>query len=99
MASATISVRVRNKAQVTLPPAVREALGVREGDQLEFEINEDGSVEVHGTRTIRTDQAYFWTDAWQAGERESDADIAAGRTTAHEDEDAFLAHLSDMKND
>jgi antitoxin PrlF len=27
------------------------------------------------------DQAWFWTDGWQAGEREADADIAAGRTS------------------
>ena len=35
-----------------------------------------------------TTQAYFWTPAWQRGEREADADIVAGRTrrfaTAHE---------------
>ncbi|WP_435589786.1 hypothetical protein [Micromonospora aurantiaca (nom. illeg.)] len=25
------------------------------------------------------DQAWFWTPEWQAGEREADADLAAGR--------------------
>ena len=25
------------------------------------------------------DQAYFWTEAWQEGERETDEDLAAGR--------------------
>jgi len=25
------------------------------------------------------DQAWFWTEEWQAGERESEADLAAGR--------------------
>jgi hypothetical protein len=26
------------------------------------------------------DQRWFWTKEWQAGEREAEADIAAGRT-------------------
>jgi hypothetical protein len=26
------------------------------------------------------DQAWFWTEEWQAGERQVDEDIAAGRT-------------------
>jgi hypothetical protein len=38
-------------------------------------------------------QAWFWTEDWQAGEREADADIAAGRTTRHESTDEFLAFL------
>jgi hypothetical protein len=39
------------------------------------------------------DQAWFWTEEWQAGEREADADIAAGRVTRfHSDED-FLRSL------
>jgi len=25
------------------------------------------------------DQAWFWTEEWQAGEREAEADLAAGR--------------------
>ena len=28
------------------------------------------------------DQAWFWTDKWQAGEREAEADLAAGRYQA-----------------
>ncbi|MEH0546852.1 hypothetical protein QA802_28335 [Streptomyces sp. B21-105] len=40
---------------------------------------------VHGLRKIRTDQAWFWTERWQAGEREAGEDIAAGPTTRHED--------------
>jgi len=29
-------------------------------------------------------QAWFWEPAWQAREREADADLAAGRVTRHE---------------
>ncbi|MGW3679365.1 AbrB/MazE/SpoVT family DNA-binding domain-containing protein [Streptomyces prasinus] len=93
MAAATFQASVRDKGQLTLPAGVREALGVSPGDELEFEINDAGVVEVHGLRKIRTDQAWFWTERWQAGEREAGEDIAAGRTTRHEDVDGMFAHL------
>ncbi|MFE9934590.1 AbrB/MazE/SpoVT family DNA-binding domain-containing protein [Streptomyces sp. NPDC005533] len=93
MAAATFQVSVRDKGQLTLPAGVREALGVSPGDELEFEITDTGVVEVHGLRKIRTDQAWFWTERWQAGEREASEDIAAGRTVRHEDVDSMFAHL------
>ncbi|MFE0577585.1 MULTISPECIES: AbrB/MazE/SpoVT family DNA-binding domain-containing protein [Streptomyces] len=93
MAATTFHASVRDKGQLTLPAGVREALGVSPGDELEFAINDAGVVEVHGLRKIRTDQAWFWTERWQAGEREASEDIAAGRTTRHEDVDEMFAHL------
>ena len=42
---------------------------------------------------VNPDQAWFWTEEWQAGEREADADIAAGRTTFHASSEEFLAAL------
>ena len=38
-------------------------------------------------------QAWFWTLEWQAREREADEDLAAGRFTRHESDEAFLAAL------
>lgn len=95
MGATTYQIRVRDKGQLTLPPGIREVLGVSPGDELEFEVTEAGVVEVHGLRKIRSDQAWFWTPQWQAGEREADEDIAAGRTTSYADGDAFLADLGD----
>lgn len=42
------------------------------------------------------DQAWFWTDEWQAKEREADEDIAAGRTIRYESDEDFLAALRDI---
>jgi hypothetical protein len=43
-------------------------------------------------------QAWFWTREWQAKEREADEDIAAGRGTTYESDEAFLGALEeDMK--
>ncbi|MEI5523864.1 AbrB/MazE/SpoVT family DNA-binding domain-containing protein [Streptomyces brasiliscabiei] len=94
MAVATYQASVRDKGQLTLPVGLREALGVSPGDELEFTVR-DGVVEVHGLIKIRSDQRWFWTEAWQEGEREASADIAAGRTTFYEDADSLLADLGE----
>ena len=38
-------------------------------------------------------QAWFWTDEWQAAEREVDEDIAAGRVQSFDSMKEFLATL------
>jgi hypothetical protein len=55
-----------------------------EGDDVEFSVHDDGTVTVRGYVSIPTDQAWFFTPEWLAGEREADEDVAAGRGTAHE---------------
>ena len=37
--------------------------------------------------------AWFWTERWQRMERESDADIAAGRERLFDDVDALFRNL------
>lgn len=46
--------------------------------------------------SVPRSQAYFWTERWQAGEREADADIQAGRLTRFSNaEDAILWLLTE----
>jgi len=45
------------------------------------------------------DQAWYWTPEWQAGERQADADKAAGRFTRYQDGEAFLAALHEARPD
>ena len=42
---------------------------------------------------IDKSQAYFWTPEWQAGEREADEDIAAGRVHEFDNVDDLIASL------
>ncbi len=44
-------------------------------------------------REIDPDQVWFWTHAWQVGEQEADADLAAGRVRRFDGDAAFLEHL------
>jgi len=86
---------LRAKGQLTLPTDVRAALGVQEGDDVEFEITEDGTVVMIGLKLIRADQAWFWTPEWQAGEREADEQIARGEGTVYGSTEEFLASLDE----
>lgn len=81
------------KRQVTVPEAIAAALGVEEGDQLEFDLDEAGVVTVRGTTTIPADQRWFWQADWQAGEQEASEQIAAGETTIYEDAEAMFSDL------
>lgn len=45
---------------------------------------------------IDPDQAWFWTPEWQEGEREADADLAAGRANTFRSTDEFIAHLKSV---
>ena len=69
---------LRAKGQLTLPEEIRAAARLEEGDLLEAEITEEGIL-LRPQKVIDATQAWFWTPQWQQGEREADADLAAGR--------------------
>lgn len=45
------SSKITSKGQVTIPKAVREALGLDMGDRIGFHIRDDGVVELHAAST------------------------------------------------
>jgi AbrB family looped-hinge helix DNA binding protein len=85
--------KVRAKAQLTLPEEIRRALHICEGDDVEFSLHDDGTVTIRGFVSIPTDQAWFFTPEWLAGEQEAEAEIAAGNGTAHDSAVDMFAHL------
>jgi AbrB family looped-hinge helix DNA binding protein len=85
--------QLRKKNQITLPPAVREALHLSEGDEVEFTVHHDGEVTLRGMTTIPTDQLWFWTEEWQAGEREASEQIAAGGLPVYNDMETLFADI------
>jgi AbrB family looped-hinge helix DNA binding protein len=85
---------IRAKGQVTIPQDVREAAHLEAGDHVEVEITADGIL-LRPKRLIDASQAWFWTDRWQAMEREASEDINAGRVTTFESPEAFLESLDD----
>lgn len=53
--------RLRQKAQLTLPDAIRQALHVGEGDEVEFAVHDDGSITVRGYVSVPSEQAWYFT--------------------------------------
>ena len=90
----TARAKLRDKNQVTLPAEIREALHIREGDEIEFAVTEGGDVTVRGYMSIPTDQRWFWTPEWQLGEREASEQIAAGEMTVYDSADEMFADLN-----
>lgn len=90
-------VQVQGRGVVSLPVELRRRLNIdAAGAQLEITEREDGVVELRPMLAIPADQAWFWTPEWQAGERQVDEDVAAGRTERFDTVADFGAALQDM---
>ena len=85
--------RLRTKGQVTLPSEVRKLLGISEGEDLIFRVEENGQIVVERAISIPADQAWFWTERWQKMEREAQADIDSGRVHRYPNVDEAISSL------
>ena len=83
---------LRAKGQITLPEDIRRAARLEEGDLLEAEITSEGIL-LRPQKVIDATQAWFWTPKWQEGEREADADLAAGNSEFFESGEALIEAL------
>jgi AbrB family looped-hinge helix DNA binding protein len=83
---------LRAKGQLTLPDELRKAARLEEGDLLDAELTPDGIL-LRPQKLIDATQAWFWTAEWQAGEREADADLTAGRVETFDSADEFVGAL------
>lgn len=89
---ATMLTKVTRHGQVTLPASIRRLLHIEEGDFIEMRVAGDGVI-LTPKKLIDKSQAYFWSPEWQAAERETDEDIAAGRIHQFEDVEDAIVHL------
>jgi AbrB family looped-hinge helix DNA binding protein len=83
---------LRAKGQLTLPEDIRKAGRLEEGDLFEAEMTSEGIL-LRPQRLIDATQAWFWSPEWQAGEREADADRAAGGVETFSSSEEFLDAL------
>jgi hypothetical protein len=87
----------QSRGIIQFPPEMKRRLHLDQpGAQIEVTERPDGVFELRATLPIPADEQWFWTDRWQAMEREADDDIAAGRVTRFEDVAAFIAHLENI---
>ncbi len=92
MAQAVI--RVQKNKNITLPTWLMNRFHVGVGDFVRLEATKDG-VLLKPAKLIDPSQAYFWTPEWQAGEREAEADIRAGRIKRFKSVKELMRDLQD----
>lgn len=85
---------IRSKGQLTIPSDIRRAAHLEEGDPIEVEMVPDGIL-LRPRKVIDATQAWFWTQAWQAGEAEASAEIERGEGRTFDSGDDFLASFDD----
>lgn len=69
------TIRFKKKAQITIPKAIVEELGLHEDDLLEVRV-EEGKIVLVPAVAVPKDQAWYWTEEWQVEEREVDEQIS-----------------------
>jgi bifunctional DNA-binding transcriptional regulator/antitoxin component of YhaV-PrlF toxin-antitoxin module len=93
-------VSVQSRGTIALPADLRRRHHLDEpGAQVQIIEHEDGTLELQPMLPIPADQRWFWTERWQAREREADEDIAAGRVLSFDDVDDFVAHLEQIRGE
>lgn len=70
-----ITSRISSKSQTTVPQAVRNALGLREGDELAYDIR-DGRVTLTKARAVVQDDPFATFSEWDSeADRRAYADL------------------------
>jgi len=88
MGTATVTVTVR-----TIARRARLASVSQESLELRLSPEESKALADALDLALEDDQAWFWSEEWQAGERAAEADLAAGRFADFDTMEAFLADL------
>ena len=84
--------RLRDRNQLTLPPAVVEQMGLRLGDIVEFSSNGKGGVQLHPARIVKAGSAEARNE-----EQEAKNDIQEGRSTAIRSVEDFRQHVEKLR--
>ena len=70
---------VRAHYQITLPASIRRKLPIRVGDPVDISLRGDSEIIIRPLKVIDASQAWFWTRAHQAAEREAERERRAGK--------------------
>jgi bifunctional DNA-binding transcriptional regulator/antitoxin component of YhaV-PrlF toxin-antitoxin module len=84
--------RLRERNQLTLPPAVVEQMGLRLGDMVEFSANGKGGVQLHPAKIVKVGSAEARTE-----EQAAKDDIQEGRYTVIGSVDDFRQHVEKLR--
>ena len=84
--------RLNRNGQVSIPASIRRALGLKEGDELGFEL-EGNAVRVSPVVSIPKDQLWFYTREIQKKIQKARKEIDQGKTRSFSDPDDLVRWL------
>ena len=91
---------LQSRGTIALPADLRRRLRLDEpGAQVQLVERDDGTIELRPVVAVPADQAWFWTDRWQATEREADAHVRDGHVRVHDGPDELFAYLDSSTDD
>ena len=85
-------VKITRGGQVTIPAEMRRQAGIEIGDYVEMRMVE-GRLVLVPKQLIDKDQTWFWTEEWQAAEREAEDELRAGQVKEFDTLDELIADL------
>lgn len=84
--------KVTRNFQVTIPVNIRKAFRIKVGTVVDFVIKK-GAIILKPKALVDEDQAWFWTEEWQKGEKEVDEAIKKGEVDSFKDVGDIRKHL------
>jgi antitoxin MazE len=92
--SEPVYLAMQSRGVVTIPAEIRRRLHAEQpGAQLRLVEIREGVYELTAVAAVPAEQAWFWSERWQAMEQEAEAAFAAGDTKVFGDLDSFIADL------
>jgi bifunctional DNA-binding transcriptional regulator/antitoxin component of YhaV-PrlF toxin-antitoxin module len=83
------------RGTISLPPSLRKKYKLDQaGSQVEVTEREDGVLELRPMLPVPAQEAWFWAERWNAGEREVDQHIRKGEVSVSESVDDLMAQLT-----
>jgi antitoxin MazE len=94
MSSEPVYLAMQARGVVTIPADIRRRLHADQpGAQLRLEETREGVYELTAVAPVPAEQAWFWSERWQAMEHAAEAAFAAGDTKVFHDLDSFISDL------
>jgi len=98
MSKETQLIKITKNYQITLPSKLRRGFKLKEGDYLEARMEKGEFLfKPKNIVDIEHDQAWFWDEEWQKGEKEADKDIKKGNVKSFDSVDGFIEELKSIK--
>jgi antitoxin MazE len=88
---------IQARGTVSLPVALRRKYRLDEpGAQVEV-IDADGEIILRPKLAFDAHHAWFWDEAWQAGERQAETERQTGQGEEFDSGEALIAHLDESE--